>query len=190
MKQNLVFYLCITALLFSIVPIWAQSSDQIALSLRQRTEKGEVVLDIFVSNVSTNSVEIVSEGIVPPWSVWAWFKWEVDGKEAEYPENVALISNVKASWRIPKGGVVLWATIPIRALKYATKTELHSAIKDNNRHLITILPGKQWNERKLTILEAITNSPREQRKELKITPGKMEIGQEDTEQTNAAGSKR
>ena len=70
MKLNSLISLCLTLLL--VLSATAVATDQIALSLRQREEKGEVVLDILVANVSTSPVEIVSEGIAPPWSVWAW----------------------------------------------------------------------------------------------------------------------
>ena len=144
--------------MLSIAPVWAGTSDQLALSLHQRTEKGELVLDILVSNVSTTALEVTSEGIVPPWSVWAWFKWEVDGKEAHYMENVAMIHAMKESWRIPPRGVVLWATIPLRELTTRTKDAYQIAIKDSSRHVVTILPNDRW-------------------KELKVTPGKIEVGQ-------------
>ena len=172
----------------------AAEINDIALSLRQRGDRGEVVLDILVSNVSTGSVEIVSEGITPPWSIWAWFKWEVDGKRVEYPENVAGIPNVKESWRIPKGGVVLWASIPLRSLGHVIKNnqgqnEWRSVIRDRNRHSITILPGPQWKQHKLSILQAVSNVPREHPKELRISSGSIEIGQEHTEQPIAGNGK-
>ncbi len=89
MKTKLIIWWFLAALVMSITPVPAGgASTQLELSLRQRTEKGERVFDILVTNVSSTSVEIVSEGIAPPWSVWAWFKWEVDGKDAEYLENV------------------------------------------------------------------------------------------------------
>ena len=164
----------------------AAGTNDLAISLRQRTDKGEVVLDILVSNVSTAAVEIISEGIAPPWSVWAWFQWEVDGKPVEYLENVAGIPNVKESWRVPKGGVILWATIPLRDLKHRVQNdqrqkEWRSVITDEKRHSITIMPGRQWKEHRRSILQTISNAPQENRKELKVLSGNIEIGQGDTE---------
>lgn len=166
----------------------ADETSDLAVSLRQRTDRGELMLDILVSNVSTTSVEIISEGIVPPWSVWAWFQWEVDGKTAEYLENVAMIPSVKESRRIPRGGVILWASIPLRSLEQVTKNdqgqnEWRSVIRDKKPHSITIMPGRQWNERRRSILQTVSNAPQEQRKELKVLPGRIEIGREDTEPT-------
>ena len=162
----------------------AAGTNDLAISLHERTDKGEVALDILVSNVSTAAVEIVSEGIAPPWSVWAWFQWEVDGKPAEYLENVAGIANAKESWRIPKGGVVLWASIPIRSLQQISQNaqgqkEWRSAITDKKRHSVTIMPGKQWQKRYRSLLSAATNASQEQEKIFKIGSGSIEIGQAD-----------
>jgi hypothetical protein len=180
-QQILVSFAFVVAMVAS-----AAETNDLTLSLRQRTDKGEVVLDILVSNVSTSAVEIVSESIAPPWSVWAWFQWEVDGKPAEYPENVAMIPNAKESWRIPRGGVILWATIPVRSLACLTdndqgQKESRRAITDNKRHSITIMPGRQWQEGKRSLLDAISNGPPEQRTVLKVGSGRVDIGQEDTE---------
>jgi hypothetical protein len=112
--------------------------------LRQRTEKGEVVLDILVSNVSTGSVEIVSEGIAPPWSVWAWFDWQIDGMPAKYMENVAGIPAVRESWRIPPDGTILWSTIPLRLIEVKAKDRYDSGVKDDKRHTIAVLPTELW----------------------------------------------
>jgi len=159
--------------------------QDIALSLHERTENGKAVLDILVTNVSASAVEIVSEGIAPPWSVWAWFQWEVDGKPAEYLENIAGNPNAKESWRIPKGGVVLWASIPIRSLQQISQNaqgqkQWRSAITDKKRHSVTIMPGTQWQKRYLSLLDAATNSPQAQEKIFKIGSGSIELGQADT----------
>lgn len=162
MKTRVQQALLVICLIASGIASGAETNN-LALSLRQRTEKGEVVLDILVSNVSTSAVEVVSSGFAPAWSVDVWFKWEVDGKQAEYSESVALIRGAKDSWRIPRYGVVLWATIPVRSLKHLIKreqgrSEWRSVIQDTNRHVIVILPNTQW-------------------KDLKVRPGKLEVGQ-------------
>jgi len=171
----------------------AAETNDLALSLRQRIDKGEVVLDILVSNVSTSAVEIVSEGIAPPWSVWAWFQWEVDGKPAENVENVAGIPNMKESWRIPKSGVVLWATIPLRDLTHLVQndqgqTEWRSVITDKKRHSITIMPGRQWKEHRLSLHETISNAPQKDQKAFSVSSGNIQIGQGDSE--SSAGGDR
>ena len=175
------------------VTLTAAATNDLAISLHQRVEKGEVMLDILVSNVSTAAVEIVSEGIAPPWSVCAWFQWKVDGEDAQYLENVAGIPSVRESWLIPKDGVVLWASIPIRSLEHRIKNEQgreewRSVISDKNRHTITIMPGRQWREHRLSLLAAIGAAPKEIRKERKIALGWVEIGKEDTEPTAAAAA--
>jgi hypothetical protein len=173
MKTRIHQTLLVISLFVSGIAYGAETND-LALSLRQRIEKGEVVLDILVSNVSTSAVEVVSSGFAPAWSVDVWFKWEVDGKQADYSESVASIFDAKDSWRIPRHGVVLWATIPLRSLKHLIKHEQgrgewHSVIQDTNRHLIVILPNTQW-------------------KNLKVRPGKLEIGQETANTSPAAGA--
>jgi len=181
-KMHQIFVL--VSLAAATVACAAEAKD-VALSLHERTDNGKAVLDILVTNVSASAVEIVSEGIAPPWSVWAWFQWEVDGKPAAYLENVAVIPNAKESWRIPKGGVVLWASIPIRSLKQLSQNvqgqkEWRSAITDKKRHSVTIMPGKQWQKRYLSFLNAATNASQEQEKIFKIGSGSIEIGQADT----------
>jgi hypothetical protein len=157
MKLKMIIPLCIAALVLTFEPALAGASEQISLSLRQRSEKGEVVLDILVSNVSTTSVEIVSEGIAPPWSVWAWFDWDVNGKTGKYIENVAGIPGIKESWRIPPGGTILWATIPLRKIEIRTKDGYEIGVKDDNRHVVSILPSERW-------------------KQMKVASGKIEVG--------------
>jgi len=141
--------LCV-ALLFT-TSATCMAAEQIALSLRQREEKGEVVLDILVSNVSTSSVQIVSEGIAPPWSVWAWFKWEIDKKPAQYSENVAGIPDIRRVWEVPPEGTILWASIPLRSLQHVVRNEsgqreLRSVIQDKERHVVTIGPSDRWKD--------------------------------------------
>jgi len=183
--------LILSTLIFVLVSLAAATvacaaeAKDVALSLHERTENGNAVLDILVTNVSASAVEIVSEGIAPPWSVWAWFQWEVDGKPAEYLENVAGIANAKESWRIPKGGVVLWASIPIRSLQQISENaqgqkQWRSAITDKKRHSVTIMPGKQWQKQQRSLLNAATNASQEQEKIFKIGSGSIEIGQADT----------
>lgn len=173
----------------------AVETNDLALSLRQRTEKGEVVLDILVSNVSTTAMEVVSEGIAPPWSVCAWFKWEVDGKPAEFSENVAGDRRFgRQSWRIPQGGVILWASIPIRSLQHVIKNdqgqkELRSVVTDKKRHFISIMPGGQWQERKRSLLDTVSNESPKQQTILKVGSGRIEIGQEDTEPSAGGAGK-
>ena len=146
-----------------------KASEDIALSLRQREERGEVFLDILVTNLSTSPVEIVSEGIAPPWSVWAWFKWEIDGKPAEYFENVAGIPQNREIRRIPMSQSILWASIPLRALKHDVQTregrkEDVSVIQDTKQHSVVIRPSSRW-------------------KGLEVAEGKLLVGKNDTEQT-------
>ncbi len=150
------------AVLLGISPIPAVASEQLALSLRQRTEKGEVVLDILVSNVSRTSLDVTSKGIIPPWSVWAWFDWTVDGKPAKYWENVALLTDTKESWRIPPLGVILWASVPLRKLEIKTRDGYKNAIADKKRYVVTILPTRRWDK-------------------LKVAPGRIEIEQKNAE---------
>jgi hypothetical protein len=100
-----------------------------------------------------------------------WFKWQVDGKPAEYSDNVARIPHIKESWRIPKGGVVLWASIPLRSLKHVIQNEsglkeLRSVIQDTNQHLVTVLPRDRW-------------------KGITVRTGKIEVGKKDTEPKDA-----
>jgi hypothetical protein len=168
MKMNPIVSLCSALLLAS--SLVATAADQVALSLRQREQKGEVVLDIFVSNVSTSSVEIVSEGIAPPWSVWAWFKWEIDGKAAEYSENVAGIA-AREFWLVPRDGTILWASIPLRSLKHVIlnesgQRELRSIIQDTSRHVVTIRPSDRW-------------------RDMRVGAGKIEVGEKGTEPKDA-----
>ena len=127
------------------------ASDQLALSLRQRVEKDEVVLDILVTNLSKTSVEITSKGIVPPWSVCIWFDWAIDGKPAEYWENVGGIPEAKESWRVPPKGVILWGSIPLRELQIKTKDKLFPAITDKKPHVVSIRPGEQWKKKDLSV---------------------------------------
>lgn len=54
MKHNAIVFLCFI-LLFTW-PAGVTASDKLSLSLHQREEKGEVVLDILVVNVSVSSV--------------------------------------------------------------------------------------------------------------------------------------
>lgn len=141
--------LCVALLITTSATCMA--TEQVALSLRQREEKGEVVLDILVSNVSTSSVRIVSEGIAPPWSVWAWFKWEIDKEPAEYSENVAGIPDIRRVWEVPPEGTILWASIPLRSLKHVIRNEsgqreLRSVIQDTDRHVVTIRPSARWKD--------------------------------------------
>ncbi|MFC1479092.1 hypothetical protein ACFL6F_00705 [Planctomycetota bacterium] len=155
----------------TLVLIGYIKTEQIALSLHQREEKGKVVLDILVSNVSTSPVKIVSEGIAPPWSVWAWFKWEIDGRPAEYSENVAGIPDISESWLVPPKGTILWASIPLRSLQHVIlnesgQKELRSVIQDTNRHIVIIRPSDRW-------------------KDMTVGTGKIEVGKKDTEPKDA-----
>lgn len=162
MIRNLTLHLSMAMLLLAIEPTSAEESDQLALSLRQRTEKGEVVLDILVSNVSKASLDITSKGIVPPWSVWAWFDWTVDGKPAKFIENVAGIPEAKESWRVPPQGVILWASVPLRKLEIKTTDGYKKAIRGKKRRVVTIFPTERW-------------------KQLKVTSAKIEVGQQNAE---------
>lgn len=149
----------------------AMASNQLALSLRQRTEKDEVVLDILVTNISKTSIDITSKGIVPPWSTWAWFDWTVDGKPAKYWENVGGGLDIKEFWRVPPNGVILWASIPLRKLQVETKNELKSAITDKEPHVVTILPSKRWEKENLQVrLGNITVKPPKVRAPISVHP--------------------
>ncbi|MCK9420743.1 MAG: hypothetical protein M0R70_15395 [Nitrospirae bacterium] len=66
------------------------------------------------------------------------------------------------SCRIPPQGTILWASIPIRELESKTKAGYEKAITDKKRHRVTISPTEQW-------------------KTLKVTPGKIRVGEENTE---------
>lgn len=170
--KGTVFLLASTMMMLAAAPsVAADASSQLALSLREHEEKGEVYLDILVSNVSKSPVEIVSEGIRPAWSVWAWFDWTVDGKQAKYSENVAGFSRVEESWRVPPRGVILWAAIPLRLLQITTKHELRPAITDRKRHVVRIMPTERW-------------------KGLAVAPGQIEVGEKDVEPTGAAETPR
>jgi hypothetical protein len=146
------------------------ASEDVALSLRQREEGGEVFLDILATNLSTSPVEIVSEGMAPPWSVWAWFKWEVDGKPAEYrEENVAGIPEKRETRWIATNQSIRWASIPLHALKHVVQTDIGqkadtSVIQDTKQHSVVIRPSNRW-------------------KNLVVAEGKILVGKNTTEQT-------
>lgn len=140
---------------------------QIELSLRELTESGERFVEIFAKNPTDKPVEIVSEGIRPEWSVWAWFKWTVDGKDAQYVENVAMIPQAKESWRIPPGGTIYWGKVPIRSLEYKTESGSRSVIADQGAHTVTITANSRW-------------------KELRVKPAKLETGDESLARRHAS----
>ena len=148
MKPFTIQILCFCLLIFVSDAV---AADVLSLSLRQREDKGDVMLDILVTNVSTSSVRIVSEGISPSWSVWAWFTWEVDGEQAEYLENVAGIPEMRSVWEVPRGGTILWATIPLRSIQHRIrdktgKKEYRSVIEDFRPRLLRILPSDRWKD--------------------------------------------
>jgi hypothetical protein len=156
--------LFISLLVLSSVSV---AADDLSLSLRQREDTSGRVLDILVTNTSTSSVRIVSEGIAPPWSVWAWFAWEVDGKPAKYLENVAGIPKTRSVWEVPRNGTILWATIPLQSLQHAIQNErrekeVRSVIDDTVPHFIRILPSDRW-------------------KDIAVSFGTLEVGAKKTE---------
>jgi hypothetical protein len=59
--------------------------------------------------------------------------------------------------------------------------ELRSVITDQKRHSISIMPGRQWQERKRSLLDAVRGTPPEQEKILEVGSGRIEIGQTNTE---------
>ena len=151
-----------------VLPPRSISADDLSLSLRQREDEGGRVIDILVTNTSTSSVRIVSEGIAPPWSVWAWFAWEVDGKPAEYSENVAGFPKTRSVWEVPRDGTILWATIPLQSLQHVIENErggkkLCGVIEDTIPHSVRILPGDRW-------------------KGISVSLGTLEVGAKKTEQ--------
>jgi hypothetical protein len=161
--------LFITILFISLLVLLsvAVAANDLSLSLRLRGDKGGRVLDILVTNTSTSSVRIISEGIAPPWSVWAWFAWEVDGKPAEYLENVAGIPKTRSVWEIPRNGTILWATIPLQSMQHVIQNErgekeLSSVIEDATPHFVRILPGDRW-------------------KDIAVSLGTLEVGAKKTE---------
>jgi hypothetical protein len=148
MKLYMIQILCFYLLIFASEAV---AADLLSLSLRQREDKSEVMLDILVTNVSTSSVRIVSEGFSPAWSVWAWFTWEVDGELAEYFENVAGIPDLRSVWEVPRGGTILWASIPLRSIQCMIrdrtgKKEYRSVIDDFKPLLLRILPSARWKD--------------------------------------------
>ncbi len=117
---------------------------RVELSLRLADEPGASHLEILVQNIGTNPVVLTSEAMVPEWSPWAWFEWRVDGREAEYVENVAMIPGVRQTWSIPPRGIVYWAKIPLREIWTRTEKPNQRAITDNRPHTVVILPSARW----------------------------------------------
>ncbi len=154
MRPYAILVFLISLLVFP--PAGAMAGD-ISLTLRQRDEKSVVMLDILVTNISTSPVQITSEGIVPPWSVQAWFAWEVDGEPVEYFENIAGIPGAKSEWIIPRDGTVLWASIPILSIKERSphleddgKIVLRSLFEDGSSRSVRILPTGRWGDIEVT----------------------------------------
>ncbi|MEI8376453.1 MAG: hypothetical protein WCJ35_26855 [Planctomycetota bacterium] len=93
MKMN---RLILAYLALGLVPMAAAFGDPpidppVTISLRLTVERGEQRIEILVKNVSPKAIEITSEDDAPPWSVQLWFKWQVDGTNAEYSEHIAMI---------------------------------------------------------------------------------------------------
>ncbi len=65
----------------------------------------------------------------------------MDGRKAEYVENVAFIPGVSRAWSIPPGGIVYWAKIPLGGLWIRMQKENRRAITDNLPHTVVILPS-------------------------------------------------
>jgi hypothetical protein len=89
----------------------AQQDYDLEITLKLRDHGGKKEIEIFVTNVSTSGVELVSNGFSPPWAVMAWFQWKVNDEPAVYVQNIAGVSAKDAKWQIPPGGTILWDTI-------------------------------------------------------------------------------
>ncbi len=162
----------IASVVLSIFVVAARADEQataesppqhsVELSLRLTTERGGRHLEILVTNVAHAPVEIISQGHAPPWSVCLWFKWKVDGEDAGYIENVAFIWRIRERRRIPPGKALRWGSIPLRSLRVHTEAGYQSAIQDNAKHTVTVLPSEQW-------------KGREPWQEVKVKPGTLEI---------------
>jgi hypothetical protein len=137
----------------------AQAAEQepIVVTLRLQNRGNERLLEILVTNRSQRAIEIPSKGIRPAFSVAEWFRWTVDGREAVYHEAIADIPQAAETWRIPPGGVVLWGEIPLKWISFETKSGYESAIQDDKRHTIRILPSPLW-------------------KDIKVKPGQLDVG--------------
>lgn len=120
-------------------------SPQVQLILRQRTD-GQASLDIFAHNVSTQTVDIISPHLVPHWSVTQWFKWKVNGKEAEINRNVALIPGATVTQRIAPGFEFLWTNIPLQDIEQQTPHGWQSAIAAGGANTIEIFPSPRWGD--------------------------------------------
>ncbi len=169
--KNTPGFVCLIVGLFTLQSSAASGvfqQEQVELSLRVTKIGHRQVrhLQVLVKNTSLEDIEIKSKEDAPPFYVEKWFLWTVDGKKARYSVNVAMIPDAVATWRIPPGGVVLWAEIPLRHLAVRTKSGYDSAIKDDRHHIITISASDSW-------------------KDITVKSGTLEIGEEDTEPKDA-----
>ncbi|OPY68266.1 MAG: hypothetical protein A4E63_02043 [Syntrophorhabdus sp. PtaU1.Bin050] len=134
----------LTAALLVLCVGTAQPAEDwdVQLSLRLLADGKEPSIEIVVENVSTNAVEITNDSN-PKWSVWRWFEWKIDGKEAGYAEHVGF--GPKESWRIPPKDRVLWTNFPIKLLYIRDDRGVHEGdLTDGKHHTLTILPSNQW----------------------------------------------
>jgi len=134
--------------LIGLLPTYGHAEDKnsacVELSLRLADEQGASRLEIVVQNIGTDTVVIKSEEMVPEWSPCIWFDWTVDGRAAEYIENVAGIPGHRSSRSIPPGGNVIWAHIPLDRLWNRTQKGMQRAIADNLPHTVVILPSAHY----------------------------------------------
>ena len=138
-------FLCGLTLLLGVADGAEQEQVELSLRLTDLGRRQTPHLQILVQNVSSEGIEIECKGNSPAFYVDKWFLLTVDGKKARYMVNVASIFEAVATWRIPPGGVVLWAEIPLRGLSVRkNESSYDSAVKDDKRHVITISASDAW----------------------------------------------
>jgi hypothetical protein len=124
----------------------SNSEYQLELSLRVTPELGSQTLEIFVKNISTNEVKIASKlALAQQWSVYLWFKWQIDGKEPLFGESIPGFFKIKETWLIPPGGEIRWAKIQHWYYCFGDGRWFD----DSKLHTVTILPSDRWGNLKV-----------------------------------------
>ena len=123
-----------------------QLEPQVELTLQQRIADNQMYLDIIAHNISTQAVEIVSPHLVPHFPVTQWFNWKVNGKDADFCQNVALIPGATVTQRIPPGSEYIWTNILMRDIRVLTSNRLQSAFTLGGENTIEVFPGRRWGD--------------------------------------------